>query len=65
MLEFARLHFSDALAETENKYNEVYTKRHERITEKLNALQERAEAETANAETVEIIENAEVLQEIA
>jgi ParB family chromosome partitioning protein len=38
MLEFARLHYSEALAETENKYNEVYTKRHERITERLTAL---------------------------
>jgi ParB family chromosome partitioning protein len=38
MLEFARLHFPEALAETENRYNEVYTKRHERITERLEAL---------------------------
>jgi ParB family chromosome partitioning protein len=38
MLEFARLHFPEALAETESKYNEVYTKRHERITERLTAL---------------------------
>jgi ParB family chromosome partitioning protein len=38
MLEFARLHFPEELAETENRYNEVYTKRHERITERLTAL---------------------------
>ncbi|MDR1181624.1 MAG: ParB/RepB/Spo0J family partition protein [Bacteroidales bacterium] len=38
MLEFARLHFPEKLAETENRYNEVYTKRHERITERLTAL---------------------------
>jgi ParB family chromosome partitioning protein len=38
MLEFARLHFPEALAETENRYNGVYTKRHERITERLEAL---------------------------
>jgi ParB family chromosome partitioning protein len=40
MLEFARLHFPEALAETENKYNAVYQKRHERITEQLDALKE-------------------------
>jgi ParB family chromosome partitioning protein len=40
MLEFARQHFPEALAETENKYNEVYQKRHARITEKLEALKE-------------------------
>jgi ParB family chromosome partitioning protein len=38
MLEFARLHFPETLTETENRYNEVYTKRHERITERLTAL---------------------------
>jgi ParB family chromosome partitioning protein len=38
MLEFARLHFPEELAETENRYNEVYTKRHERITERMTAL---------------------------
>ncbi|MDR1130330.1 MAG: chromosome partitioning protein ParB, partial [Prevotellaceae bacterium] len=38
MLEFARLHFPEALAETENRYNGIYTKRHERITERLDAL---------------------------
>jgi ParB family chromosome partitioning protein len=38
MLEFARLHFPEALAETENRYDEVYQKRHERITERLEAL---------------------------
>jgi ParB family chromosome partitioning protein len=38
MLEFARLHFPEALAETESRYNEVYTKRRERITERLTAL---------------------------
>jgi ParB family chromosome partitioning protein len=42
MLEFARLHFPEQLAETENKYNEVYTKRHERIVEKMEALQKDA-----------------------
>ena len=38
MLEFARLHFPEVLAEIESKYNEVYTKRHERIKERLEAL---------------------------
>jgi ParB family chromosome partitioning protein len=38
MLEFARLHFPETLAETETRYSEVYTKRHERITERLTAL---------------------------
>jgi ParB family chromosome partitioning protein len=38
MLEFARLHFPEVLAETETKYNEVYMKRHERIVGKLTAL---------------------------
>ena len=38
MLEFARLHFPETLTETENKYNEVYQKRHQRITERLEAL---------------------------
>jgi hypothetical protein len=50
MLEFARLHFPEALAETENKYNAVYQKRHDRISEKLQALQDIQEIET---ETVE------------
>jgi ParB family chromosome partitioning protein len=38
MLEFACLHFPEVLAETESRYNEVYMKRHERITERLTAL---------------------------
>jgi len=38
MLEFARLHFPETLSETENRYNEVYQKRHQRITERLEAL---------------------------
>ncbi|KAA6300735.1 MAG: hypothetical protein EZS26_003100, partial [Candidatus Ordinivivax streblomastigis] len=38
MLEFARLHFPETLAETECRYNEIYTKRHERITERLTTL---------------------------
>jgi hypothetical protein len=38
MLEFARLHFPETLAEMESKYNEVYTKRHEWITERLTTL---------------------------
>jgi len=40
MLEFARLHFPDALAEIEKQHNDVYRKRHERIMEKLNAFNE-------------------------
>jgi ParB family chromosome partitioning protein len=40
MLEFARLHFPETLSETENKYNDVYEKRHRRITERLEALKE-------------------------
>jgi ParB family chromosome partitioning protein len=46
MLEFARLHFPDELAETETKYNDVYTKRHKRIEERLNALQAGTEVNT-------------------
>jgi ParB family chromosome partitioning protein len=38
MLEFARLHFPEALAETENKHNGIYQKRHVRIIERLEAL---------------------------
>ena len=38
MLEFARLHFPYDVVETENRYNEVYQKRHARITERLEAL---------------------------
>jgi ParB family chromosome partitioning protein len=38
MLEFARLHFPEVLAETETRHNTVYQKRHERITERLEAL---------------------------
>ncbi|MDR2691186.1 MAG: ParB/RepB/Spo0J family partition protein [Dysgonamonadaceae bacterium] len=38
MLEFARLHFPEVLTETKSKYNEIYTKRHERIMERLTAL---------------------------
>jgi ParB family chromosome partitioning protein len=38
MLEFARLHFPEVLTETEARYNEVYIKRHERIAERLEAL---------------------------
>jgi ParB family chromosome partitioning protein len=38
MLEFARLHFPEALAETESRHNEVYEKRHERIAERLESL---------------------------
>jgi ParB family chromosome partitioning protein len=48
MLEFARLHFPETLAETENRHNEIYQKRHARIEEKLQALQ----AKTGNAEGV-------------
>jgi ParB family chromosome partitioning protein len=43
MLEFARLHFSEEVVETEKRYNEVYQKRHERISERLEALQANAE----------------------
>jgi ParB family chromosome partitioning protein len=45
MLEFARLHFPEALAETESRYNEVYRKRHERITERLEALKNAQETQ--------------------
>jgi ParB family chromosome partitioning protein len=38
MLEFARLHFPEEVAETETGYNEVYIKRHERIAERLEAI---------------------------
>ena len=60
MLEFARLHFPDEVAETEDKHNAIYTKRHKRIEERLNALQ--AVADTEDAENVEV---AEELQEVA
>ena len=54
MLEFARLHFSETLAETENRYNEVYQKRHKRITERLEAIKaETHEGMNARMETVE------------
>jgi ParB family chromosome partitioning protein len=59
MLEFARLHFPAEVSTTETKYNDIYNKRHERITEKLNALQEVSEVAT------EMVENAEALQEVA
>jgi ParB family chromosome partitioning protein len=49
MLEFARQHFPETLAETETKYNDIYQKRHERITEKLQALQTQAETEVEEA----------------
>jgi ParB family chromosome partitioning protein len=45
ILEFARLHFLEALAETEAKHNEVYQKRHERIEERLEALKGAQEQE--------------------
>ena len=38
MLEFASLHFPEKVTETENRYNQVYQKRHERILERLEAL---------------------------
>lgn len=38
MLEFAKLHFPEEVAEFENRHNEVYQKRHARITERLEAL---------------------------
>lgn len=38
MLAFARLHFPREVSETENRHNEVYQKRHARITERLEAL---------------------------
>jgi ParB family chromosome partitioning protein len=65
MLEFARLHFPAEVSATETKYNDIYNKRHKRITEKLNALQEATEVKTENTETVEVVENVEVLQEVA
>ena len=46
MLEFARLHFPETLTETENKYNEVYQKRHKRIMEKMKALKDENIVET-------------------
>jgi ParB family chromosome partitioning protein len=53
MLEFARLHFPETLAETENKYNEVYQKRHARITEKLEALKDAPIIEVETEEETE------------
>ena len=38
MLEFASLHFPEEVTATENRYNNVYQKRHERILERLEAL---------------------------
>ena len=46
MLEFARLHFPTTLEATENRYNEVYQKRHQRIMEKKDALKEVSAIET-------------------
>jgi ParB family chromosome partitioning protein len=54
MLEFARLHFPETLAETENRYNEVYQKRHKRITERLEALTA-VKPETEEIEEVETL----------
>ena len=39
MLQFARQHFPETLIETETKYNDIYQKRHQRFTERLEALQ--------------------------
>lgn len=38
LLDFARKHMPDTLAEIENGYNEVYEKRHKRIEERKAAL---------------------------
>jgi ParB family chromosome partitioning protein len=40
MLTFARLHFPQKVTETETGYNDIYAKRHERITKKLEALKQ-------------------------
>jgi ParB family chromosome partitioning protein len=52
MLEFARLHFPDKIAEFENRHNEVYQKRHERITERLTALIKVEEAQATQTQEV-------------
>ena len=53
MLEFARQHFPETLAETENKYNDIYQKRHQRFLEKMATLQDANIVETEFAEIVE------------
>jgi ParB family chromosome partitioning protein len=63
MLEFARLHFPDEVAETEVKYNDVYTKRHAKIEQRLKALETAKQAEDAGS--AEEIECAEDLKEVA
>ncbi len=59
MLEFARLHLPDELGEIEAKYNEVYTKRHARIEERLRALQTATETQ-ADTDTEDVDETREV-----
>jgi ParB family chromosome partitioning protein len=38
LLEFARIHFSDKVAEIKNQYNETYRKRHEKIEERIREI---------------------------
>ncbi|NCC08928.1 MAG: ParB/RepB/Spo0J family partition protein [Bacteroidia bacterium] len=45
LLAFAEQHAPDALAEIKNKYNEVYERRHQRITEKIDAINAQSEGE--------------------
>ena len=63
MLEFARLHFPEEVAGTENRYNEVYQKRHERIAERLEALN-RVEVQEVEIE-VQDEQEAQERQEVA
>lgn len=52
LLDFARKHMPDQLAEVQNGYNEVYEKRHKRIEEKIAVLsvQEKAKQEANDTE---------------
>lgn len=52
LLDFAKKHIPEALAEIENGHNEVYEKRHQRIEEKKAVLsaQEKAKEETPQSE---------------
>lgn len=45
LLAFAEQHSPNALAEIKNKHNEVYEKRHQRITEKIDAINAQSEGE--------------------
>lgn len=57
LLEFARKHMPEALAGIEDKYNEVYEKRHQRIEEKKAVLQVQEQAKQEAEQVKEDIAN--------